>query len=131
MEDVRNDWLKNIMRIIIIIIFLYSSYKMNEYLEYLKNPFMGALFAALFIVFLAYMDKRTNEREFEGNYFFKLFVAVYSLVAGLLYFVGSDSKVRKQVGGGSSMASAASGAGSSNVVVNRSGLEIYADLPDF
>lgn len=104
---------------------------MNEYLEYLKNPFMGALVAALFIVFLAYMDKRTNEREFEGNYFFKLFVAVYCLVAGLLYFVGSDSKVRKQVGGGSSMASAASGAGSSNVVVNRSGLEIYADLPDF
>jgi hypothetical protein len=108
---------------------LYSSYKMNEYLEYLKNPFMGALVAALFIVFLAYMDKRTNEREFEGNYFFKLFVVVYCLVAGLLYFVGSDSKIRKQVGGGSSMTS--SSAGSSNVVVNRSGLEIYADLPDF
>ena len=116
------------MRNNIIIIFLYSSYKMNEYLEYLKNPFMGALVAALSIVFVANMDKRTNEREFEGNYFFKLFVAVYCLVAGLLYFVGSDGKVKKKMGGSSLMSG---GGNTSNVVVNRSGLEIYADLPDF
>lgn len=89
---------------------------MKEYLEYLKNPFIAGFTAGLAIVLFAYMDKRTNERDFENQYFVRLFTGVFILVSGLLYFVGSDNRARKQVGG--------------SLGIN-TGLEVYTNMPDF
>lgn len=91
---------------------------MNEYLEYLKNPFIAGAVAGLVIVLFAYIDKRMNDRDFENQYFVRLFIGVFSLVSGLLYFIGSDMKKMKHSGG-----SIMSG--------GKSGLEVYTDAPDF
>ncbi len=95
---------------------------MYQYLDYLKNPFIAGIVAALVIVTIAYIDQRMNDREFENNYYGKLFGGVFALVTGLVYFAKSGSTSTKQIGGGET------------TVVKKlgtSGLDIYTDIPDF
>ncbi len=76
-----------------------------------------------------------NNRDFEDNYFYKVFFGVFILVASLVYFATSGSATRaiKQSGG-----SSVSGVGNGNVgmVVKKldtsgTGLDVYTDMPDF
>ena len=96
---------------------------MNKYLDYLKNPLIGGGVAGFLIVTFAYIDQKMNERDFENNYFIKLFVCVYVLVAGLIYLASSGTSTIKQTGG-------------SSVTVRKlgevsRGLDVYTDAPDF
>ncbi len=96
---------------------------MNQYLDYLKNPFVAGLVSGVVIITLAYLDQKMNDRDFDSNYFVKLFAGVFILVTGLVYFATSGSSSRKQVGGGHS-----------DVIIKKmagNGLDIYTDAPDF
>ena len=102
---------------------------MNEYLEYLKNPFIAGIVSGLGIVIFAYIDKHMNDRDFENNYYFKLFLFVFSVVTGLVYFASSGANMGKKMGG----------AIDSTIVkviketpsISKAGLDVFTDVPDF
>ena len=103
---------------------------MYEYLEYLKNPFVAGFAGGLLIVLVAYIDKHMNNRDFEDNYFYKVFFGVFILVAGLVYFATSGTKTIKQSGGSSS--------GNIGMVVKKldsapahDSYGVMTDIPDF
>ncbi len=98
---------------------------MNEYLEYLKNPFIAGIVSGLLIVLFAYMDKSMNDRDFENNYYYKLFISVFIMVTGLVYFASSGST---KMSGGSDTVKVIKEAPMS---IKGSGLDVFTDVPDF
>jgi len=103
---------------------------MNEYLEYLKNPFIAGIVSGLFIVLFAYIDKNMNDRDFENNYYFKLFISVFIMVTALVYFASSGSSGSKRLSGGNYETVKVIKEASSNVYKG-SGLDVFTDVPDF
>lgn len=98
---------------------------MDGYLEYLKNPLVAGPLAGLLIVFLAFLDNKINDRNFEKGYYIKLFFSVGLLTATLIYFAKSGSLIQK---GGQLQAQV------EDVIVKKlgsTGLDIYTDAPDF
>jgi len=103
---------------------------MKEYLEYLKNPFIAGFVFGILIVLFAYFDKFMNERDFENNYFIKLFISVFILVSGLVYLVRLPDINYKKMSGGSIN-------NIDNVGIKvikdygNNGLDVFTDIPDF
>lgn len=114
---------------------------MYQYLDYLKNPLIAGLVGASFIVLVAYIDKHMNHRDFENNYFYKVFIGVFILVAGLVYFAKSGTTNVKQIGGNISSGEehlttvvkklGSTGSNYSGGYSGGNGSEIYTDIPDF
>lgn len=98
---------------------------MDAYLEYLKNPLIAGPLAGIFIVFLAFLDNKINERDFEKGYYIKLFFSVGLITATLIYFAKSGPLIQK---GGQVKSQI------EDVIVKKlgsNGLDIYTDAPDF
>lgn len=100
---------------------------MNQYLEYLKNPFIAGIVSGLGIVIFAYIDKHMNDRDFENNYYFKLFIFVFSVVTGLVYFASTN--VSKKIGG--AMDSTIIKVIKEAPSMTKAGLDVFTDVPDF
>lgn len=103
---------------------------MNEYLEYLRNPLIAGVVGGVFIVILGYIDKYVNERDFDKYYFMKVFMCVFALVAGLVYFVSTPSKkimsggaVEPEITGGNPIIT--------TVVKKLNSMDIDTNAPDF
>ena len=98
---------------------------MSEYLEYMRSPVSAALISAICVTALAYFDSWYNKRDYENNYYGKVFVLVAVLVGGLVYMVNGDGFGKKMSGGGGG-----------NITVNvkklnSSNMDIMTDIPDF
>lgn len=121
---------------------------MQEYLEYLNNPFVAGLVAGLLVVGFAYLDVWWYERTVENSYYYRMFFLVSILVGVLVYLAGTNGGSLIQRGGGNggelkalgeNMARATTGGGKT-IVQKLSGggrsmrggsLDIYTNPPDF
>lgn len=72
---------------------------MRQYLQYLKNPFIAGGFASTVVVLFAIIDTWTNDREFEKNYYIKLFCTVFLIVVFLVWFVKGSGVSQATIGG--------------------------------
>jgi len=113
---------------------------MYKYLEYLNNPVIAGIFAALLVIGFAYIDKLINDRDYTYKYYIRLFMTVLTIVTALVYFIkqcspssGSIRHHRGGLRGGLNEASGSLSGGDGNIraVVKKIGGDVYADMPDF
>jgi uncharacterized membrane protein len=97
---------------------------MYKYLEYLKNPFISGLMIAILIVILAVIDQKINDRDFDNGYYIRLFIGVFILVAGLIYFISNGQTKSNNMG-----VNIKKIGGNMNTI--KSGIDVYSDIPDF
>lgn len=95
---------------------------MNSYIEYLKNPFIaGGLSGSLILVFI-YIDSKMNDKEFEMDYYLKIFAIVCALVTFFVYLAKNNGGLIQKGGNTSDV----------HTVVKKLGVsDIYTNVPDF
>lgn len=97
---------------------------MQQYLDYLKNPFIAGILSGTLITLLAYLDNQMNDREFDKGYFLKVFIIVFILVTSLVYFSKTNGGLIQKGGGNITTPTIVK-------KLNTSGLDVYTDAPDF
>lgn len=69
---------------------------MLSYFQYLKNPFIFALFFALLSIIVLFIDSKINGNDRDNKDYIKLFVYTISVILGSNWYL----KSKKMSGGG-------------------------------
>ncbi len=101
-----------------------------DYIIWLKNPLVAGTVAGIVLTLLAFIDSKYNDKPNKKDYYIKVFLSVFAVVTGLVYFA-KDTQIIQSGGGGENIGVEIKKSGHHLPKVMKNNVDVYTNVPDW